>query len=55
MAAAGLLLESLDGLVLGTGAGQWLSGAIVSLVMAAVYGASLYRAILARGDDLTAA
>jgi hypothetical protein len=55
VAAAGLLLESLDGLVMGTGAGQWLSGAIVSLVMAAVYGASLYRAILARGDDLTAA
>src|SRR6266545_2442415 len=50
VAAAGLLLESLNGLVAGSGTGQWLSGAIVSAVMAAVYGASLYRAILARGD-----
>jgi len=52
VAAAGLLLESLNGYVAGSGigSGQWLSGAIVSLAMAAVYAVSLYRAILARGD-----
>jgi hypothetical protein len=52
VAAAGLLLQSLNGYVFGHGVGngQWLSGAIVSLAMAAVYAASLYRTLLARGD-----
>jgi hypothetical protein len=32
----------------GTGNGQWLSGAIVALAMAVLYGGSLYRTVLAR-------
>jgi hypothetical protein len=56
VAAAGLLLQSLGGVVFaeGVGDGQWLSGGIVALVMASVYGASLYRTILTRGDAVTA-
>jgi hypothetical protein len=55
-AAAGLLLQSIGGLVFakGVGDGQWLSGGVVALVMATVYGASLYRTILARGALATA-
>jgi hypothetical protein len=52
VAAAGLLLQSLNAFVIGgasSGSGQWLSGAVVALVMAAVYGASWLRMVAARG------
>jgi nitrate reductase gamma subunit len=50
VAAAALGLLSLEALVVarGTGDGQWLSGAIVAFAMAVLYGASLYRTVLAR-------
>jgi hypothetical protein len=50
VAAAVLGLLSLEAVVVagGTGNGQWLSGAIVALGMAVVYGTSLYRTVLAR-------
>jgi hypothetical protein len=50
VAAAVLLLQSLNAYLVGRGAGngQWLSGAIVALAMAVAYGTSLYRRVLAR-------
>jgi hypothetical protein len=56
VAGAGLLLLSLDAYVAadGAGNGQWLSGAIVALAMAAVYAVPLSRTILARGDPAPA-
>jgi hypothetical protein len=50
VAAAVLGLLALEGFVVagGTGNGQWLSGAIVALAMAVLYGTSLYRTVLAR-------
>jgi hypothetical protein len=50
VAAAVLALEGLDALLVadGDGAGQWLSGAVVALAMAVLYGVSLYRTVLAR-------
>jgi hypothetical protein len=51
VAAAVLGLLALEAFVVagGTGNGQWLSGAIVALAMAVLYGRSLYRTVLARG------
>jgi hypothetical protein len=51
VAAAVLALEGLDALLVagGDGAGQWLSGAVVALAMAVLYGVSLYRTMLTRG------
>jgi hypothetical protein len=51
VAAAVLALESLDALLVAGGdrAGQWLSGAVVALAMAVLYGVSLYRTVLTRG------
>jgi hypothetical protein len=50
VAAAVLALETLDALLVadGSGAGQWLSAAVVALAMAAGYGSSLYRTVLTR-------
>jgi hypothetical protein len=50
LAAAVLALEGLDALLVagGDGAGQWLSGAVVALAMAVLYGVSLYRTVLTR-------
>jgi len=48
VAAAGMLLLSLNSFALGGasgGGGQWLSGAVVALVMAAVYGISWLRTV----------
>jgi hypothetical protein len=55
VAAAVLLLETLNGFVLGrdAGSGQYLSAAIVALVMAAVYGATLSRSVLGRARSST--
>jgi hypothetical protein len=52
VAEVGLLLLSLDAYVVagGAGSGQWLSGAIVALAMAAGYAVPLSRTLLARGD-----
>jgi hypothetical protein len=52
VAGAGLLLLSLDAYVVagGAGSGQWLSGAIVALAMAAGYAVPLSRTLLARAD-----
>jgi hypothetical protein len=49
IAAAGLLASSLDGFFAGgsAGVGEYLSGAIVAAAVAAVYGLSLYRTLLA--------
>jgi hypothetical protein len=51
VATAVLALEGLEALLVagGDGAGQWLSGAVVALAMAVLYGVSLYRTVLARG------
>ena len=48
--AAALAVLSLDAFLVGggDGTGQWLSGAIVAVAMAAVYGVSLYRTVLTR-------
>jgi hypothetical protein len=50
LAAAVLTLEGVDALLAGhgSGAGQWLSAAIVALAMAVLYGVSLYRTVLNR-------
>ena len=49
VAAAVLALQSLGAFLAGgEGTGQWLSGAIVALAMAVVYGTSLYRTVLTR-------
>ena len=50
VAAAVLALQSLDALLVanGSGAGQWLSAAVVALAMAVFYGVSLYRTVLNR-------
>ncbi len=52
MAAAVLALRSLDSLLVagGDGSGQWLSGAIVALAMAVVYGIALHRTVLTRAQ-----
>ena len=52
LAAAGLLLLSIGLLVFGhgTGAGQYLSGGVVALVVAAAFVVSLLRALLRRED-----
>jgi len=50
VAAAILLLQSLNAYMVGRGAGngQWLSGAVVALAMAVAYGIALYRTVFAR-------
>jgi hypothetical protein len=50
LAGAVLALEGLDALLVGrgSGAGQWLSAAVVALAMAILYGVSLYRTVLSR-------
>jgi hypothetical protein len=47
-AAAALLLESIGLLAFGAGAGQYLSGGLVSLVVAAAFAVGCWRALAAR-------